>query len=71
MANNTRGEIISDYDEFIEGLSTGYDDGEIRGEWSKRPQVIIPKLGEVAILLGLYLEDADDGHNPPDIDSCQ
>lgn len=55
MANNTRGEIISDYDEFIEGLSTGYDDGEIRGEWASRPQVIIPKLGEVALLLGLEI----------------
>lgn len=43
-------------DNFLDGLTLGFDDGEIRGEWSKRPQVIIPKLGEVALLLGLEIE---------------
>lgn len=45
-----------EHDHFADGLGLGFDDGDIRGEWSKRPQVIIPKLGEVALLLGLEVE---------------
>ena len=44
-------------DTFLEGLCLGFDDGNERGEWTTRPQVIIPKLGEVALLLGLEIED--------------
>lgn len=44
-------------DPFAECRGVGYDDGDIRGEWATRPQVIIPKLGEVALLLGLEIED--------------
>ncbi len=43
-------------DPFYECHGVGYDDGDIRGEWATRPQVIIPKLGEVALLLGLEIE---------------
>lgn len=46
-----------EHDPFIDGLTLGYDDGDIRGEWATRPQAIIPKLGEVALLLGLEIED--------------
>lgn len=53
------------------GLVLGFDDGDIRGEWTKRPQVIIPRLGEIALLLGLTAEGVDDGHNPPETGSCQ
>lgn len=52
MKNHLNGER----DPFLDGLCLGYDDGNERGEWSKRPQVIIPKLGEVALLLGLEIE---------------
>ena len=52
MKNHLNGER----DDFADGLSLGFDDGDIRGEWAERPQVIIPKLGEVALLLGLEIE---------------
>lgn len=52
-------------DNFLDGLCLGYDDGDIRGEWATRPQVIIPKLGEVALLLGLSVQDANVDENPP------
>lgn len=48
---------INTGDDFIVGLCLGYDDGDIRGDWDKRPQILIPKLGEVAILLGLIVDE--------------
>lgn len=50
-------------DDFAEGLGLGFDNGDIRGEWSKRPQVIIPKLGEIALLLNVHIASEDE--NPP------
>lgn len=47
-------------DDFAEGLGLGFDDGNERGLWVNRPQVIIPKLGEVALLLGLEIEPIDE-----------
>lgn len=43
-------------DDFGDNLGVGFDDGDVRGEWKDRPQLIIPKLGEVALLLGLSVE---------------
>lgn len=57
MKQNSYG--IGEHDDFAEGLGLGYDDGNIRGEWSTRPRLIIPKLGEVALLLGLELDNVD------------
>ena len=35
-----------DHDTFLDGLTLGYDDGEIRGDWSELQKIIlIPKLG--------------------------
>lgn len=52
MKNHLNG----DRDDFADGLGLGFDDGDIRGEWATRPQVIIPKIGEIALLLGLEIE---------------
>lgn len=49
-------------DEWADGQVLGYDNGDIRGAWAHRSRLIIPKIGEVAILLGLSVEDADPGH---------
>lgn len=44
-----------------EGL--GFDTGDERGSWEHRPQIIIPKLGEVALILGLEIKNT-----PEDVD---
>lgn len=53
---------FSERDPFLDGLCLGYDDGNERGEWATlaETRIIIPKLGEVALLLGLEIEPIDE-----------
>lgn len=62
-AGTVKNHLNGERDTFADGLGVGYDDGNERGEWSKRPQVIIPKLGEVALLLNVHIASEDE--NPP------